>query len=344
MFNISSLRYRYTQFFVLFILCSLIYVMTQSVGPGVMNFQDNFYKRFVLIEKATQLRMKMGDRAFSVAVLGKDGWMEHTDEGNIDDFQHVRTLTNKEDIGKGLITLNQYLKSQGITLLIVVGPNKSSIYPDKLPDQIKSQPVPSRLDILTSYLEDNGLPIVDLRPALRTARQDRDVYYKTDTHWNGYGALVAYTTIINALESSYPELKPYKASDLQLVTTGPDQREIPSMMGVTTIIELSFFFTPREPFVQTLNPGDYHGYDRLSWIPDSKLPKLLMFHDSFGANYLNDYLCMNFSESNFVHLGSMSQYLTKESIQYFKPDVIIIQIVERNLQELPVYFPGFMLE
>ena len=63
--------------------------------------------------------------------------------------------------------------------------------------------------------------IVDLRPALKAARQDQDVYYKTNTHWNGYGAFIAYTTIINALGSSYPELKPYKTADLELVTTDP---------------------------------------------------------------------------------------------------------------------------
>ena len=40
-----------------------------------------------------------------------------------------------------------------------------------------------------------------------------------------------------------------------------------------------------------------------------------MFHDSFGAMYLNDYLSMNFGKSHFIHLNSMSQYLTKESIQ-----------------------------
>jgi hypothetical protein len=162
----------------------------------------------------------MGDKAFSVAVLGEDGWMNYTGEGNIDDFQNLRTLDNKEAFGKGLTTLNQYLKSQGITLLIVVAPNKATIYPDKLPAQIKLQPTASRLDELITYLEENNLP------ALRAARKEQDIYYKTDTHWSGYGALVAYTTIIEALESSYPELKPYTAAELELVTTGPDTREI----------------------------------------------------------------------------------------------------------------------
>ena len=80
MINVSSLRYRYTQFFVLFMLCSLTYVMVQSIGSGVTNFQDNLYKKDFLIEKATLLRIKIGDRVFPLALLGKDGWMVWTGE------------------------------------------------------------------------------------------------------------------------------------------------------------------------------------------------------------------------------------------------------------------------
>src|SRR6266508_5242149 len=64
------------------------------------------------------------------------------------------------------------------------------------------------------------------------------------------------------------------------------------------------------------------------------LPTLLMFHDSFGAYYLNDYLSMNFGKSHFVHLRNTPQYLNQQAIQQLKPDVIIIQIVERDLDLL----------
>jgi alginate O-acetyltransferase complex protein AlgJ len=331
MFNISSLRYRYTQFFVLFVLCSFIYVMVQSMVSGITTFQDNFYKKDFLIGKAALLRIKIGDRVFSQVLLGKDGWMEYTNGSNIDDFQNITTFGNKQKLVKELKTLNKYLKSQGITLLIVVAPNKASIYPDKLPEQIKSLPTQSRLDKLITYLEDNNLPVmVDLRPALRDARQDQDVYYKTNTHWNGYGAFTAYTTIINSLGSSYPELKPYETTDLELVTSNPGVQEIPRMLRVDFITEPYIFFKPEKAFVHTIYPGDTYGYNQFSSIPDSELPTLLMFHDSFGSVYLNNYLSMNFGKSHFIHLRGMSKYLTKESIQQFKPDVIIIEVVERG--------------
>jgi alginate O-acetyltransferase complex protein AlgJ len=342
MFNLTSLRYQYTQFFILFMLCSLTYVMARSIGSGIIAFQDNLYKKDFLMEKVAWLRIELGDRVFPQALLGKDGWMEYTSYGNIDDFQNVKPLRNKKDLVKQLKPFNNFLKSQGITLLIVVAPNKATIYPDKLPEQIKSLPTQSRLDILLSYLEESDLPVmVDLRPALWAARQKQDVYYKTNTHWNGYGAFVAYTMIINALESTYPELKPYEVSDFELVTAEPSVHDIPILIHANFITEPKIFFKPKKDFVQTLHPGDYYGYNRYSWISDSNLPTLLMFHDSFGFNYINDYLSMNFAESHYFHLRSMPEYLTRESIQQFKPDIIIIEIVERDLELLPDYLSNF---
>jgi hypothetical protein len=40
----------------------------------------------------------------------------------------------------------------------------------------------------------------------------------------------------------------------------------------------------------------------------------------------------------------MPKYLSQENIQFFKPDVIIIEIVERHLQLIPKYLPDFVLE
>jgi alginate O-acetyltransferase complex protein AlgJ len=343
--NVTSMRYRYTQFFVLFLLCSLTFMLVQSIGSGVAGFEDNLYKKSFLIEKANLLRVKIGDKVFPVALLGKDGWMEYTGADNLDDFQNFEVLKHKKSLAERLTAFDQYLKLQDITLLIVVVPNKASIYPDKLPEQIKSLPTQPRLDELISYLETNNLPVIlDLRPALRAARQYQDVYYKTNSHWNGYGAFVAYTTIINILGNSHPELKPYESSNLELVAEDSHTNDIPRSIHAHFITEPGFFFAPRKPFVQTLHPSEILGYNQFSSVQDDKLPTLLMFHDSFGLKYLNDYLSMNFSKSHFIHLFSASQYLTQESILQFEPDIVIIEIVEGNLDELENHLSNFASE
>ncbi len=346
MLNTISLRYRYTQLFVLFLLCFFIYSLARSIDvSGIRDFEDNLYKKDFLIENAIFLRMKIGDRVFPQVLLEQDGWMGHITEREFDYYQNARQFKNKTVIVKELINLNKYLESQGITLLLVAAPSKATIYPDKVPGQIKSIPVESRLDALIAELNDNNLPVIlDLRPALSAARQDQDVYYKTNTHWNGYGALVAYTAIINSLGSSHPELKPYKAEDLRLVTTDPVVQDLTVMMHANFIKERSFFYVPKESFVQTLYSDNYLGYHQFSSTPDDSLPTLLMFHDSFGEYYLNDYLSMNFAKSHFVYNNAIRKTLTTESLQQIKPDIVIIEILERNLEMLENHLAGFAPE
>jgi len=311
--------------------------MTQSIGFGITNFQDHFYKKSLLIEKANRLRMKIGNRVFPNVLLGKDGWMHYTGDGELNYFQNTTKMENEKELIRKLKILNRYLTSQGITLLVVVAPDKSTIYPDTLPDPVKPLSEQSWLDSLLSYSSEKGMPlVVDLRPALRLARQDQEVFYKTDTHWNGFGAFVAYKTIISILTPSYSELQPYEISNLnlKLVTREREVHDTPQMLGINTITEPTLFIAPKKPFVQTLHPVDYYGYNQFSSIPDSTLPTLLAFHDSQGAHYLNDYLSMNFGKSYFIHYLSMPEYLTQEAIEQFKPDVIIIEIVERGLNQL----------
>jgi hypothetical protein len=310
--------------------------MVQSSESGTVGFQDHLYKKDLLIENANLLRMKIGDKVFPNVLLGKDGWMHYTGDGELNYFQNIAKMENEDDLVEKLKNLNQYLKAQGITLLIVIAPDKSTIYPDKLPEQIKPLYTQSWLDSLILYSEDNNMPvIVDLRPALITARQDQDVFYKTDTHWNGYGAFAAYKMIINVLKSSHPELKPYEISDLNLkLVIKPDIHDTPKMLGIGTIEEPTLFLAPKKPFVKTLHPTEYYGYNQFSSIQHSEMPTLLAFHDSQGAHYLNDYLSMNFRESYFIHYLSMPQYLTEDSIELFKPNIIIIEMVERALPQL----------
>ena len=345
MSDTPSPPHRYSQFFLLFIFCTTAFIMAKSLDSGMADFQDNLYKKDWLIEQGNLFRITLKDRVYPNALIGKNGWMEYTSDGNIDDFQNVEGFKSKEDIAKKITSLNQYLNEQGISLVIVVAPNKASIYPDKLPDQIKPLSAQTRLDSLISYLGTNNPPlIVDLRPALRAARQGQDVYYKTNTHWNGYGAFTAYTKIINVLASSHPELQPYEAADFNLVTTDPGVQDISKLMNANFIKESSLYFTPKTTMVHTAQPEDYSGYNQFSQIPGSDLPTLLMFHDSFGATYLNDFLSLNFKKSHFIHLMSVSRYLNKESIQYFDPDIIIIEIVERDLEQLNRYLPDILLE
>jgi peptidoglycan/LPS O-acetylase OafA/YrhL len=81
----------------------------------------------------------------------------------------------------------------GTQVALIVAPNKSSIYPEYLPDEI----IPSQKRYISFYLEKikevPGLAVYDPTSELISMKSSEGfLYWMTDTHWNSKGAFVAY--------------------------------------------------------------------------------------------------------------------------------------------------------
>jgi hypothetical protein len=350
----SSDRVYHTGYIVVLLLLFLS-VGFMGVRQGSANLEDNFYQKNLLIENFNRIRLKLGDRVFNNVLVGKNGWMEFTADHNLDDYQNVQPLSRKalKNMGRNIQSCYQYAQEQGITFLIVVPPNKASIYPDKLPDQIRPLSEQSRLDQLNEYLEGQGIPkVLDLRPALREARQRQDVYYQMGTHWNETGAYVAYAEIIKALAVDHPELVPYPDKFLRFredteSANSRGDKEIARMIQANYLsLEPNLFATRNVlEIVNRINlPGTTIGYHRITWIPNSDLPTLMMFHDSFGVAGLNSFLSLNFSKVSYIFRQASADFLNRKTIDMFAPDVVIYEVVERNLNVMEENLAGCAAE
>jgi alginate O-acetyltransferase complex protein AlgJ len=337
----------YSWLFVLALTFSLMYTMLMSYRQGYEQFENNFFQRNFLIENFNHLRIKLGDRVFPQVLIGKNGWMEYSTDNNLDDFQHAVGFSNEtlQIIADKIKACNEYAQKQNITFLIVAAPDKVSIYPDKLPEQIQKLDGQSRLDQLNAYLKTQNLPeIIDLRPALLNARQQQDVYYKTNTHWNVYGAYTAYTEIIHVLAKTYPNQEAYPVKFFHIHETPPLVHDLPMLIQANFIVEPGLQSELRaNDFVQRINLPDTYGYNQISWIPNSHAPTLLIFHDSFGYA-LNSLLEVNFSKTYFIHRSSSASFLNKKNIEQFEPNILIFEIVERDLHALQDELTGCATE
>src|SRR5690606_2285926 len=101
-----------------------------------------------------------------------------------------------------------YLAEYGIPYVFTVAPRKSLIYPENLPASVQNRLRESKLEQLLNYLSVNSdILVVDLVTALRKAKQVRqgpELYFKTDGHWNAYGAYWAYYTIFEQIAALFP--------------------------------------------------------------------------------------------------------------------------------------------
>lgn len=268
---------------------------------------------------------------FPTVLVGKDGWLFWTGENSMEDFQNIQPFIGDDlkQIQAGLDGLNARLNAQGIHFLVVVAPNKTTLYPEYLPENIHKIGPQSRLDQLMGFMNAHGqTTILDLRPALESARQERQIYHATDSHWNDYGALVAANEIIGALHPVFPSLQPHPLADYTPVTetfTGDLARLLLSedhFRETTDMLEPRF--TRRFKFL----PPDEES--RVITIqPDEGLPRAVIFRDSF-AMALIPFLSDHFSQAVYVWDFNVDEAL----IAAEKPDVVILEMAERYLDVL----------
>ena len=93
----------------------------------------------------------------------------------------------------------------GIPYLLIIPPNKDTIYPEFMPAAYNKLHSRSRLDQLLDYMKDHSSVVVlDIREDLFRAKQIEPVYDVTDSHWNSRGAFIAYQRIMQALSDGFP--------------------------------------------------------------------------------------------------------------------------------------------
>ncbi|GEM_PF-3044429 len=247
-------------------------------------------------------------------VVGKQGWLYYYSEQVHEGVTfseaargpfHPQSLV---DLKKHLEGQRQWLKERGAAFVIVVVPNKSTIYPEFLPPGFRASG-PSRLDQIVSYLEKNSdLRLVDLRPAFREARTLYPVYHKQDSHWNDYGAFICFRETARALAAAgVPGIKPPSLDEYEVEVVPKKNSDLADMLLVVDQL------------------GNEEVMLKRRGAAPAKVPlKIVVYHDSFW-----DRLAPYFVERFDVVIASKRKHIDYESLLSHKPDVVVLQICER---------------
>jgi len=246
----------------------------------------------------------------NMVVIGKDGWLYVDADDSMADYRGLVPYSGSHlsYILNIVKSERDYLRARGIPLLLVVAPNKESVYPEYLPDSIKKLGTETRLDQIEAYFKSNSdIQILDLRQVLIEAKNDKQVYRKTDSHWNSYGAYLAYCEIMKAIG-----LKPHPLKDYdEMVDTH-------TIGDLGQLLKMSDIYS--EPVVH---------YRLKDGVISDKLPCAVIFHDSFYmATDLKPLMAPHFERIVDVRFGQLS-LLSSQLIEQEKPDVVIYIMVER---------------
>nr|WP_279343518.1 hypothetical protein [Fundidesulfovibrio terrae] len=282
--------------------------------------------------------------ANSPVAVGKDGWLFLARDRTIDVLEEHRAVNplseaQLQGLAAGFEERRKWLAERGIKYLVVVAPNKDTIYPEYLPDAYRQEGKISRMDQVMEYINSKtSLDVLDLRPALLEAKKAAQVFYSTDSHWNAYGAFPGYQAVIERLARSFPGLKPMQASQFypqEYTFLGGD---LSFMVGIEELVtEHKILMLPKTPLkargesTGLFKPG-YSQAAQASVLDDLKLPKALFFHDSYFWEILG-FLGEHFSRGVYVWvkpgLEGKQSLFDKELIEAEKPDVVVEEIAER---------------
>lgn len=260
---------------------------------------------------------------------GQRGWLF------LERYQDARPLRFASDLAewsrttlpllRGLMRSRQdRLSRRGIRLVLVVAPEKSSIYGEFLPAGIVPD-LPTAAERLTAAAVADGIAAVDATGLLGRAKGTVPVYYDVDSHWTSFAAYRVYRAVLAQMPAHLAltplgfdavryrdrptfgdlgvHLQPERAGLIQQVEiAGPE------------VVPVADTFDDREYAFQQHRCRDGRG-------------RALVVRDSF-TTFLAPFLSRTFAETTYI---APSNALPDDLVEALSPDVVIVQVAERAL-------------
>jgi alginate O-acetyltransferase complex protein AlgJ len=310
-------------------------------------FADRFGMRNALVKLDHWTRaIVFGVSPISKVLIGKSGWLYFRGE---DSKAFDRWYLGTEPVADAtinairdeLLRRQAFLASRGVAFLVVVVPDKHSVYPEFLPDWAATRATPTPFDRLVAALAgDSQLRVVDLRAPLLAAKGADRLYYRTDSHWNFLGAFAAYEAFMPEVAKLLPGLTIASVARPQIhAGVSYYSGDLAQMLGLPRQF--------REDDIVPFKKGRWTPYSRCAQLEASgdagietyiyrcvNAPRrtALVYRDSMGL-WLIPMLAENFANSTFVASAQLDPAL----VDSLKPDIVIEETVERSLADLAAY-------
>ncbi len=302
-------------------------------------YDRRFGLRGTLVRWRNRATAALGVSGVDRVLLGKDDWLFLDREASIiEQYRGTRPLDALALVTwrTSLADRRAWLAARGVEYLVVIVPEKHTIYPEHLPDRVTRVREDTPLDQLQEYLARRGpMTLLDLRSALLRAKELGPLLYeRTDTHWSSLGAFVAYREIVTALAERHGlRVAPRPLEAFRLVHRQGPGGDLARMLALEDLYrETRVALVPREPrrareARHTLRVGRGVGVFETG---DARLPRALVFHDSF-ADRLRPFLSEHFERVTYVLQREFSPALVEAE----RPDVVIHEMAERMLVSTP---------
>lgn len=265
-------------------------------------------------------------------ILGKKDWFFDCEPNVINDFRKLQPYNGDilYVVSQILAQRQNWLSKRNIKFYVMIPPNKNRVYPELMPDAYKQEEGLGHnfLDLLGMHLKlHSNVRIIDPTEELKVAKNNLDVYYSTDTHWNLYGGFIGYSKLMTEIKKDFPAVQPITEGEFIYSWYFNSEGDLAKMCGLQDVYKRKeYVMAFRDPLKHLKNPEfssiDIH-YSNTNLVDSSHL-KLVMFRDSY-ANYLIPFLNLHFKESNYI----WSYEFMDKVIEREQPDVVVFESLQR---------------
>jgi alginate O-acetyltransferase complex protein AlgJ len=285
------------------------------------------------------------------AVIRADPWLFLRSEHVVEDFRRVSPFSSDElEAWRAVLEARAaWLAARGIRYLVVVTPNKETIYADAVPRWFTRADGPSRLMQLDRlFAGSKTVEWLDLTGALSHVVDAGRLYHRTDTHWNDRGAFVGYRAIIERLRPWFPGLVALDDGDLVAearVTPGGDLARMCGLKNDLVERQEQLHVAPARA-AATMADGSPLIFDRMdvrprdqfeTRSPTGTIPSALIMRDSFGEALIQ-YLSQHLQRATW----RWTYDFPAAQIDEARPRVVIEELTERKLMILEPQNPPAM--
>jgi alginate O-acetyltransferase complex protein AlgJ len=294
---------------------------------------DNIGLRDQLIETKTRLNLLVNRHSNSRVIAGENGWLFYNapqvaerNAGII--FQPERV----ENMVRFAMQAQELAAAQGAGFVAIPVPNSHSVYRRFLP--VWARPVGEPLTeqrAIADGLRARHVPVSDPYQLFQSRDLDAmPLYYRRDTHWNNFGAYIAFHDAMAqlGLAKFFPEpqsiLKGYVQGEYYGVLDqflGLDQAAEPEPLPDMDMAAFS-----RRPELGMTETDDHVSMDSYEVSYASEGPRLLVIGDSFSYSFFRQYWGAGFGTVHWSH-HDYGRY-DRRVFDRFKPDYVIFEFVD----------------
>lgn len=235
-------------------------------------------------------------------------------------------------LGEGFASLISLFQKKGIPVLIVIVPDKGTIYGEYYPQWVKKVSPTLARDTFdySPVLERHILFLSDI--LFKYKKQTDLLYWKNDSHWNEMGAFLGYTAIMERIEDLIHKkldrvhLLGWKtgrqhSGDLERFNRGAKKADEVSVQIIKANNNKSTFIKKNEKFYISTTPNALNTIN------------IAILHDSFWYTIPSVYR-NTFTTIHEIHISNLDKKILESLLELIPPlDLLILISVERNIPQ-----------